>query len=218
MKKVFILGAGGFARTTLDIYVDLSREGEVLGYLEDNCKRDGEILNGKPIRDVSHLNKFTTGDRPLLIAGIGTSKRRRFIEELEQKGYHFDKVVHPSAIVSRWMKIGEGSIVTPGVIIGPNVEIGRHVILNYGCRVSHDDKIGNYVTISPGAEIMGSVTIGDEVFVGVNATVIEKLKVGKGAIIGAGAVVTEDVPEMSLVAGVPAKVKKAYKSLEEKPW
>jgi sugar O-acyltransferase (sialic acid O-acetyltransferase NeuD family) len=217
-KQIFILGAGGFARNTLDLYIDLGREEEVLGFLEENCQRERQILNGKPIHDVSCLNGFPAEARPLLIAAIGSSKRRRLIEELERKGFQFDTVVHPNVIRSRWMKIGEGSIVTPGVIFNPNVEIGRHVIINLGSHISHDVKVGDYATIQPGAEIMGRVTIGDEVMVGVNATIIENLKVGKGAIVAAGAVVIEDVPEMSLVAGVPAKVKKIYASSEEKPW
>ena len=50
--------------------------------------------------------------------------------------------------------------------------------------------IGNKVWLATGAMIMSGVTIGD------------------GAIVAAGAVVTKDVPERSMVAGVPAKVVK----------
>jgi acetyltransferase-like isoleucine patch superfamily enzyme len=64
---------------------------------------------------------------------------------------------------------------------------------------------------------MGSVTLGESVFVGTNASIMEGLNVGKGAIIAGGAVVTKDVPEMALVAGVPAKIKKIY-DLDSKPW
>ena len=217
-KKVFILGAGGFARITLDIYIDCGREDDVLGFLEENCVRDGQVLNGKSIRDASCLTQFHSQDKPLLIAGIGSGKRRRWIEELTDKGYRFDTIIHPSAVCSRWQKIGEGTIVTAGVIFNPQVTVGRHVILNLGSHISHDCVIGDYSTISPGAEIMGRVLIGQEVFVGVNATVIEDVKVGNGAIVAEGAVVTEDVPENTLVAGVPAKIKKTYSSREEKPW
>jgi sugar O-acyltransferase (sialic acid O-acetyltransferase NeuD family) len=217
-KKVFILGAGGFARETFDVYIDLGRENDVLGFLEENCQRKEEILNGKPIHDIYYLNQFSKENRPLLIAAIGSTKRRHLIEKLRNENYQFDMVIHPSAIYSRWVKIGEGSIITAGVIMTCQVDIGRHVILNLGARVGHDVKIGDYVTISPGSEIMGHVTIGDEVYVGVNATIIDGIKVGNGAIVAAGAVVIEDVPEMSLVAGVPAKVKKIYESIEEKPW
>jgi sugar O-acyltransferase (sialic acid O-acetyltransferase NeuD family) len=137
---------------------------------------------------------------------------------LKEKGYDFDTVVHPATTCSRWVTIGEGSIVAPGVIMTCQVDIGRHVILNLGAHIAHDVKIQDYSTVSPGVEIMGHVTIGRAVFVGVNATLIDGVSIGEDAIVAAGAVVVDDVPEMSLVAGVPAKVKKVYKSIEEKPW
>jgi len=216
-KSVFILGAGGFAREAFDVYIDSGREKDVLGFLEENCKREGEMLNGKPIHDVSYLKQYSKENKPLLIAAIGSTKRKRLVEKFAEEGYKFDTIIHPSATYSRWVKIGEGTIVTPGVIMTCQVDVGRHVILNLGVHIGHDVRIGNYVTLSPGTEVMGRVIIGDEVYAGVNATIIDGIKVGNGAIIAAGAAVIEDVPEMSLVAGVPAKVKKKYKSIEEKP-
>ena len=52
----------------------------------------------------------------------------------------------------------------------------------------------------------GAIEIGDYCFIGVNATVLHSVKIGKGSVVCAGAVVTKDVPEYSVVAGVPAKV------------
>ncbi len=218
MREVCIIGAGGFARETLDVYLDLNRGAEVLAFLEENCKCDGEMLNGKPIHDIAFLQRFSDGNKPMLIGAIGTTKRRRLIEALEKQGYEFDTVIHPSVIKSKWVNFGEGCIVTPGVILTCQVEILRHVILNLGVRIGHDVTIGDYSTLAPGVNVMGRVSLAEEVYVGANATIIEKIKVGKGAIIAAGAVVTRDVPEMSLVAGVPATVKKVYNSQDEKPW
>lgn len=217
-KRVFILGAGGFGREVLDVYIDLGREKDVLGFLEEDCKKEGELLNGKPLFDISHLNQFHRKNWPLLIGAIGSTKRRRLLVKLEKEGHKFDTLVHPSTVYSRWVRIGDGSIVTAGVMMTCQVEVGRHVILNLAAHIGHDVKIGSYTTISPGVEVMGDVALGEEVYVGTNATIIERVKIGNGAIIAAGAVVIEDVPEMSLVAGVPAKVKKIYKSEEEKPW
>ena len=42
--SVFVLGAGGMARETLDVYSDLGREKDMLGFLEENCKREGARL------------------------------------------------------------------------------------------------------------------------------------------------------------------------------
>ena len=218
-NKVFIIGAGGFARETFDVYIDLKREEDVLGFLEENCKKDGEMLNGRPVHDISYLNTFKEAKKEFLLVGaMGSTKRKRLLTKLENEGFHFDTIVHQSVIHSRWVKIGEGSIITPGVIMTCQIELGRHVIVNLGVRIGHDVTIGNFTTLSPGVEIMGCAVLGEQVYVGTNATVIDHVKVGCGAIIAAGAVVTKDVPEMALVAGVPAEVKKIYRAEQEKPW
>ena len=218
-RSVFILGAGGMARETFDIYIDAGIEIDVLGFLEENCKNEGTLLNGKVVHDVSYLREFTGKDSPLLIGAIGSTKRKRLIIELEKEGYDFDTVIHPSSIRSKWVKIGEGSILASGVILACQVDIGRHVILNMGTHISHDVRIGDFTTVSPGVNVMGNASLGNGVFVGANATIIERVVVGDGAIIAAGSVVVEDVPAMTLVAGVPAEIKKMYEfNDEKKPW
>ncbi len=51
-------------------------------------------------------------------------------------------------------------------------------------------------------------TIGDDVKIGSSTMLVAPVTVGRGAMSGAGSVITKDVPEDSLVAGVPAQVKK----------
>ena len=50
------------------------------------------------------------------------------------------------------------------------------------------------------------VTIGNDVWIGRRAIIMPGVTIGNGAIIGAGAIVTKDVPDYSVVGGVPAKV------------
>ena len=205
-NKVYLLGAGGFARETLDIYIDLNRAGDVLGFVEQNSKRVGEMLNGKRIFDEKILDDVSSDVK--LIGAIGSSKRRAWIERLEQQGFKFDTVVHPSVIKSKWVKFGNGCIVCAGNIFTCNIEIGDHTILNLGCTVGHDVKMGRFITVSPRSNISGNVTIEDEVWVGSGSTIIEKTRVGKGAYIGAGACVIDDIPAKTLAVGVPAIAKK----------
>jgi sugar O-acyltransferase (sialic acid O-acetyltransferase NeuD family) len=214
MKKVYILGAGGFGREVLNIYIDCGREKEVAGFLEENCKRRGEIINGKPVDDVSILERADRNEIKLICA-IGTPLRRRLIEYTQQLGYEYDTVIHPSVIKSRWVTFGKGDIICAGNIFTSQITIGDHTIINLDCTIGHDVYIGKYCTISPGVHISGRVRIGDHVFIGTGATIIPNITIGNNSIIGAGAVVTKDIPENTLAVGVPAK---PIRKLTEADW
>ena len=55
-------------------------------------------------------------------------------------------------------------------------------------------------------ETLGCIEIMDNVFVGANSIIVGGVRIGPNAIVAAGAVVTKDVPENSVVGGVPARV------------
>jgi len=69
--------------------------------------------------------------------------------------------------------------------------------------------IGNRVVVGHGAIIHGA-TVGDDCIIGMGAILLNRSRVGNNCIVAAGAVVREDfvVPDGSLVAGVPAVVKR----------
>jgi sugar O-acyltransferase (sialic acid O-acetyltransferase NeuD family) len=154
----------------------------------------------------------------MLIGAMGSTKRRALLERLTSEGFRFDSIIHPNVICSKWAQIDEGCIIMPGAILSCQVKLNRHVIINCGATISHDVTIGSFSTVSPGVKIMGLANVGEEVFLGVNSTVADRVTIGDGSIVAAGAVVVEDVPEKALVAGVPAVVKKIYRTKEEKPW
>ena len=54
--------------------------------------------------------------------------------------------------------------------------------------------------------VENDIDIGDDVWIGANSVIVSGVRINKGAVVAAGAVVTEDVPENTVVGGVPAKV------------
>ncbi len=115
---------------------------------------------------------------------------------------------------------------------GKNLGIGKNVFINSGCRFQDqggiilDDGaiIGHNVVLAtlnhdPSPEKRSTthpspIRIGKNVWIGSNATVLSGVTIGAGAIIAAGAVVTKDVPENTVVGGVPAKIIKSLKQEE----
>ncbi len=210
---IYILGAGAMARETLNIYKDLGKFNEIGGFIEEKFQAAGSRIHGKIVMDASVID--TLPKDSLFIGAMGSPLRKRWIEKIEEKGFDFDTVIHPSVIMGEFVDIGKGSIICPGVIMTCDIKVGKHTIINISSTINHDCKIGNFVTISPGVNIAGRVTIGDQSFIGIGAKIINGVHIGKGSFIGAGAVVTKDIPDNVLAVGIPAK---PIKKLTESDW
>lgn len=85
-----------------------------------------------------------------------------------------------------------GITIGDGTMIGMNITIAT---LNHG--LSLDTRNTTYPF---------PVNIGENVWIGSNATILPGVNLGNNAVVAAGAVVTKDVPENTVVIGVPAKV------------
>ena len=92
-------------------------------------------------------------------------------------------------------------------IIGP-VTIGNHVNLAQGITVTalNHNFEDTKKRIDEQDVSTTPVTISDDVWIGANAVILPGVHIGRHCVVAAGAVVTKDVPDHSLVAGVPAKI------------
>ena len=130
--------------------------------------------------------------------------------------------VAPTAVLAGSVQLGEGASVFYGavlraelaaIVVGPRSNVQDNCVFHVD--VGHPITLGEGVTVGHGAIIHGA-TIGDSVLVGMGSTVMNGATIGDEVLIAAGAVVTEGtvVPPRSLVAGVPARVRRGLTDAE----
>ena len=113
-----------------------------------------------------------------------------------------------------------------GIMFSEKMPLGYGFYLShgFGVVVNPSAVIGNNCTISQfttiGAVEGKAAVVGDNVYIGPSVCLVENIRVGNNSIIGAGAVVVKDVPENTIVAGVPAKVisDSSSKKYINNPW
>ena len=208
-KEILVYGAGGFAREVKDV-VDANETVDpgirCLGFVDDAPQNRGHLLNELPVWGGEEvISDFRS--RAQFLIGIGNSAaRKKVAEKISRYGGAFATIVHPTVVRTKYIQIGEGTIIAAGVILTNQIVVGRHVILNLGVTVGHDCVLEDFVTVSPGAFVSGNVYIGEGTEVGTGSSIIQGIRIGRWSVIGAGAVVTKNIPDNCTAVGMPARV------------
>ncbi len=196
-KQILIYGASGHSKV-------VSSVAESIG-IEINAIFD-DFTSLKFLNSYKVLGNYDSKYEPSLniIVAIGNNSIRKRITGTI---FHdFTTIIHGSSIFDKYSKIDIGSVVIHNSVIQRNTTIGKHCIINTNVSIDHDCIIEDFVHISPSATLCGNVVIGEGTHVGAGATIIPNINIGKWCVIGAGAVITKDVPDYSLVVGVPGKI------------
>lgn len=208
MKKIVILGAGGFGREVkmlIDQINAIENKYEFIGYYDDG-KEKGEKINGFPVLgNTANLNDI---QEPISVAlALGNPMhKKKVVQQLNNSNVTFETLIHPSVIIGNdGITIGQGTVICAGCIITCNIDIQDYVIINLACTIGHDTIIKNYVSLMPGINVSGEVVLEEGAYVGTGAKIINQLTIGQNSIIGAGAVVSKSIPDNCTAVGIPAK-------------
>ena len=212
MKKLVIIGGfgnGTVVQSTVEDINAITPTWKLLGFLND---RDLGTINGLPVLGkIDYANAQRLLEDPevyFFFSLISVKLNHTFIHrlwELEIPKERFATIVHPTAVVSKFAKIGFGTCVQPFVSIGPNVKIGDHVQIFAQSMIGHGATLHDYSYVATNAVVGADVVLHEGAYLGTNSTTLEFISLGKWALVGIGTVVIKDVPEFAKVVGNPAR-------------
>lgn len=142
MKRLVILGAGGYGRTVADVAHQLGYSTTVL----DDADPAHSLLTFQ-----SYIDEHT-----FFIPAFGNNAfRLEWINRIEDNGGQLAALIHPTAYVSPTTTISPGTVVLPHAIVNTDVVVERGCIINLGAIVDHGCILEEGVHIAPGAIVKG---------------------------------------------------------------
>lgn len=142
MKRLVILGAGGYGRTVVDVAHQLGYSTIVLD----------DADSGHPL---STFSSFIDENTSFIPAFGNNTFRMEWINRIEESGGQLATFIHPTAYVSPTVSIAPGTVILPHAIVNTDVIVGKGCIINLGAIVDHGCVLEEGVHICLGAILKG---------------------------------------------------------------
>lgn len=201
MRKICIIGTGGYAKEIFWLISDLKRDLEVECFMEPDDHWTDRTFMDKPVRPQSEFDASLFS----AVIAVGNSQIREKVTQQLPAQTQYETLVSPHAQVTKWVELGEGCIVQTHSVITVDVKAGRHCHFNGFTTVGHDTVIGDFFTSTVFVAISGGCQIGKHSYWGNQSTVRQNINICDNVVIGMGAVVAKDITESGIYVGIPAK-------------
>lgn len=142
MKRLVILGSGGYGRTVADVAYQL---GYTTIVLDDD----------DPTHPLSTFSSYIDDNSSFIPAFGNNAFRMEWVNMIEESGGKLATLIHPTVYVSPTAAINPGTVILPHAIVNTDVVINRVCIINLGAIVDHGCIIEEGVHICLGAIVKG---------------------------------------------------------------
>ena len=200
MKKLYIIGGGGFGKEVFGWKNDFKESFSNIEILDDNLSKLSSIESIKNQKDLFNF-----------IIAIGNNKVREKIYE-NVKSFNAANDLNffiGQSYLGTNIKLGLNNLIMHNSSIGQNSTIGDNNHIHGQTVIGHDVAIGKNNSIGSHVFIGGEVKIGNSVTIYPGSTIAPRIKIEDGATIGIGSVVIRNVKANKTVFGNPAKTIKS---------
>lgn len=200
-KEIIIIGAGGQARSITESVI---ANGYNIKYYVDKYK-DNNSLYGYPINNNLNISKnYKTN---ILIAIANNYIRENIFKEIRMKYKNilFPNIIHPSAKISDFSKIGIGNMIMVNSFVGANTKITDFCIVNNNVSIDHDCTLDKFSSLGPSVTTGGNVKLGLRSSIGIGAIIRNNILISNDTVIGASSYLNINADRSSVYYGTPAK-------------
>lgn len=210
MKKLIILGAGGFSKSIIDAIDETNYK--LVGFIDAFKKGKHQNYNilGNSIDEIEKKETY------VYFIGIGEPKiRKEYFDKIKEKKLSLINIIDRTAILSRNVILGKGIFIGKMVIVNADAILEDNVVLNTRSLIEHGNYIGAHSNISTNSVLNGDVKVGVGTFIGSCVVVNGQVKIGNNSIIGSGSVVIRNIEDNVVAAGSPTKIIRRRKDGED---
>ena len=142
MKKLLILGSGGYGKTVADVAAQLGWESAFL---------DDQSTGEKILGICESYSRFAQEFDALYPAFGNNTFRMNWIRRFLEEGISVPTLIHPRAYVSPTAILETGTVVLPMAVVNTGVTVKMGCIINIGALIDHDSVIEEGCHLAPGA-------------------------------------------------------------------
>ena len=200
-KNLILVGGGGHCKSVIEVAESAGYT--ILGILDKKEEVGKKVLSYSIIGTNNDI--YTYKDKALFLVTVGQIKevalRITLHEMIKQAGGKLAALIASTAYVSKYAKIGEGSVVMHHAFVNAAATIGKGCIINTFANIEHDVQIGDFCHISTGTMINGNVQIGNNCFVGSQSVLINNVSICDNVVIGAGTTIIKNISNEGVFYG-----------------
>lgn len=192
-KNLILVGGGGHCKSVIEVAESAGYT--IVGILDKKEEVGKKVLSYSIIGTDEDMPKYI--NKALFLVTVGQIKevalRIKLHEMIKQAGGKLATLVASTAYVSKYAKLGKGSVVMHHAFVNASATIGKGCIINTFANIEHDVTIGDFCHISTGAILNGNVQMGNCCFVGSQSVLINNVSVCDNVIIGAGTTIIKNI-------------------------
>lgn len=205
MNNLILIGGGGHCKSVIDVAESAGYT--ILGILDRSIPVGDTVLGYKVLGNDDLIGPYL--DKAEFLVTVGQIKspdiRIRLNKMVKEAGGKLATVIAPTAHLSKYASLGEGTVVMHQAVVNAGAQIGMGCIVNTFSNIEHDVKLGDFCHVSTGAMVNGEAEIGEGTFIGSQSIVNQCVKVCNMTVVASGSVVHKDITEAGVYAGNPIK-------------